>query len=778
MLQVRKILCGIAAVLWAAALAAAAVPAWAAAEKLPPLAEAEKLVGDGPEVLAALAALERDSQLRDLERQREGVKYFLNAGVGCNSDPLFNNPDSYTGYITAQNADIAGKTFGDLANEKKTKISDYITFDDPDGNYRYGSYTASAGLIFPLLGTWDKQKISALQAEIRAISARYRPQILMLGNLAALRKAYITLWSECEKTKAAADFLSTEARVSQVLADRQAKGLVLPADRLEFMTAYAMARRDLAVSNLRRTQALQIIRLATGHLWQMPSEMEEPSLPSFDGLAADLDNNPELLMRKETVARYAELLKTTRRIDREGSLTVGASIGRDDPGGTASGVYASVNITEPLKTAFSKRDKARDAASSDLLRAQRDDLYMRIRIEGEADETVALASYAAANIKAQQARLASMSESVRERLIRHASIAGDTFEQLQSSRYQYYRVLMDMLDAEMIFMQTGADMLGYAYPGGAASEPAARSRPIVRDAYMERLLRPEWLTSYAAVPGGAAEIKPQQSSGLKYSLPAAKAQYRPGGVYIWNTSALLSESRETELAKLSREGFRQLLLSFTAAQLRELTEPRGRRALQELLTAVSARGMRADLLLGDPYWLLPDKRAGLVEIVKKFAGLGFGGVHLDLEPDALPGSQPRRAELLEALADTVAEVKAAAALPVSLSIHSRYLDGNLGGIFRRRFAPLGIEYAAVMLYSTDGSAAGQAARLLDENASVPLKIAQSVEKQLPQNESWFASGAAACGKGLAALNGALKDRKNYQGLMIQSWQDYMEMVNK
>ena len=77
MLQVRKILCGIAAVLWAAALAAAAVPACAAAEKLPPLAEAEKLVGDGPEVLAALAALERDSQLRDLERQREGVKYFL-----------------------------------------------------------------------------------------------------------------------------------------------------------------------------------------------------------------------------------------------------------------------------------------------------------------------------------------------------------------------------------------------------------------------------------------------------------------------------------------------------------------------------------------------------------------------------------------------------------------------------------------------------------------------------------------------------------------------------
>ena len=118
--------------------------------------------------------------------------------------------------------------------------------------------------------------------------------------------------------------------MSQVLADRQAKGLVLPADRLEFMTAYAMARRDLAVSNLRRTQALQIIRLATGHLWQMPSDMEEPALPSFDSLAADLDNNPELLMRKETVARYAELLKTTRRIDREGSLTVGASIGRDD----------------------------------------------------------------------------------------------------------------------------------------------------------------------------------------------------------------------------------------------------------------------------------------------------------------------------------------------------------------------------------------------------------------------------------------------------------------
>jgi len=61
--------------------------------------------------------------------------------------------------------------------------------------------------------------------------------------------------------------------------------------------------------------------------------------------------------------------------------------------------------------------------------------------------------------------------------MRHASISGDTFEQLQKSRYQYYRGVMDLLDSEMIFMQTGADLLGYAYPDGPLSEPVRAHTP-------------------------------------------------------------------------------------------------------------------------------------------------------------------------------------------------------------------------------------------------------------------------------------------------------------
>ena len=183
------------------------------------------LVSDGPEVLAAIAAMDRDYQLQELSRQREGVKYFLNASFGYYDKSLD---------------------------------------DDNSGSRSYTKLTMGAGFIFPLLGTWNKQRISSIEAEINATESKYRPQILKLHNLSALRKAYITLWAEGEKISMANRFLSTEAEVSKVFEERQRAGLLLPADRLEALTAYDIARRDVAVSELSKTRAMQIIRLATG----------------------------------------------------------------------------------------------------------------------------------------------------------------------------------------------------------------------------------------------------------------------------------------------------------------------------------------------------------------------------------------------------------------------------------------------------------------------------------------------------------------------------------
>lgn len=385
------------------------------AQTLPPLHEAESMIGEGPEVLAAVAAMGRDEQMMELERQRMGAKYFFSATFGYSDEPLF-------------------ETSEESASYRKLGIG--------------------AGLVFPIFGTWNKQKINALESQIRSIESEYRPRILKLHNLAALRKAYVTLWSECEKIAIAERFLKTEENTSKILVEREKNGLLLPADRIEFLTAYDMARRDIAVSNMRKTQALQIIRLATGQLWEMPGEMEIPTLPAFNGMKADIEKHPEIAMRKETLKKYEDLMNEKRNVDREGSFTVGATATKDFPGEIGSGVYASVTISEPLGTAFSKEDKIKKAAEHDLKRAQREELFMRIKVQGEADEAASLAAYSVANIRANESRLAALTEAVRERILRHASISGDTFEQLQKSRYQYYRGVIDIFESEMMFMQT------------------------------------------------------------------------------------------------------------------------------------------------------------------------------------------------------------------------------------------------------------------------------------------------------------------------------------
>lgn len=721
-----------------------------AVSDLPSLPEAESMIGDGPEVLAAIAAMGRDVQLAELERQRMGAKYFVSTTFGYSDEPLFETSEESASY---------------------SKLG------------------VGAGLVFPILGTWSKQKISALESEIRSIESDYRSRILSHHNLNALRKAYVTLWSECEKTAAAKRFLGTEENVSKILAEREKKGLLLPADRLEFLTAYEMARRDIAVSNMIKTQALQIIRLATGRLWEMPSEMEIPALPAFSSLKADIEKHPEISMRKETLKKYEDLMREKRNIDREGSFTVAATAAKDFPGEIGSGVYASVTINEPLGTAFSKEDKIRQAAEQDLKRAQRDELFMRIKVQGEAEEAAALAVYAIVNIRTQGSRLTALTEAVRERIMRHSSIAGDTFEQLQKSRYQYYRGVIDLLDSEMIFMQTGVDLLGYAYPEGALSEPSERVRPIADDPLRSRILDPDWLVSETKVPGGSARIlgteKPVPGN-IDASPASTVSQFKeekessinadvsmPKSVYVWDASPFLApETRISSLKELKSRGFDHFLISFTAEQINKFNNYYNRMELEDLLSASQTMGMRADLLLGEPTWLYPDQRRDLIKIIEKMKKFRFKGLHLDIEPDSLPGAEGKREELLVQLTDTLKEVKNASDMSLSISVHPRYLEGDLGALFSRRSVGMGLEYIAVMIYTTDPDRAAKRMRdIMLMHPSLCFRLAQSVERALPPEESYFSSGMDVYRESMGGISSELSNMSKFRGLIIQAWED-------
>jgi len=727
------------------------------------------MIGEGPEVLAAVAAMGRDEQMMELERQRMGAKYFFSATFGYSDEPLF-------------------ETSEESASYRKLGIG--------------------AGLVFPIFGTWNKQKINALESQIRSIESEYRPRILKLHNLAALRKAYVTLWSECEKIAIAERFLKTEENTSKILIEREKNGLLLPADRIEFLTAYDMARRDIAVSNMRKTQALQIIRLATGQLWEMPQKMEIPTLPAFNGLEADIEKHPEISMRKETLKKYEDLMREKRSVDREGSFTVGATAAKDFPGEIGSGVYASVTINEPLGTAFSKEDKIKKAAEHDLKRAKREELFMRIKVQGEAEEAASLASYAVANIRAQESRLAALTEAVREKIMRHASLPGDTFEQLQKSRYQYYRGVMDLLDSEMIFMQTGADLLAYAYPDGSSSEPSERIRPIADNPLRSRMLDPDWLVSKINVPGGNTRILTTDTpvakgyttavssaaTGVSHTeLPVEPAKVvstvsqpkeekevsiktdvlMPKSVYVWDASSFLApETRISSLQELKAKGFDHFLISFTAEQISNFDKYYNRMELEDLLSTSKSMGIRADLLLGEPTWLYPEERKDLIRIIERMKKFKFSGIHLDIEPDSLPGAEGKRENLLGLLIETVKEVKSKTDLNLSVSVHPRYLEGNLGAILSKGFAGLGLEYLAVMIYTTNQDTAVKRIRyIMLMHPSLNFRLAQSIERVLPPEESYFSSGIDVYKQSMENISSELSNIRKFNGVIIQSWED-------
>lgn len=715
------------------------------------LEQIEPLVSDGPEVLAALSAIARDEALEALETQRTGAKYFWGITYGHNNEPTY-----------------ATSTVNNI----------------------YNQLSLTGGLSFPLFGTLQKEKIGKLEAEITTMESKYRSGMLSLNNLVALRKAYTTLWIEQQKEGVAKRFLNTEAETVHILQKRQAQGLVLPTDRLDFISVYHDVKRDMAASKMRQLGALRIICLATGRKWDITEKLKAPSLPNIDGKKIDLDNYPEVEFQNNLVSQYEKLFAEKKRIDKEANLAVGLTAARDLPGTTGNGAYIAFTMTEPVKEASSK-DQAKLAAADDLNRAKEEERYIRLKLEGQVEEALATAAYAAADVDARESHLIVMTESIREKMLRRMVLPGDTFEQLQHSKSQYYRTALEMLDREELFLQSAIDIISYVYPRGLVSESTERIVPInENDAMRNKLLAPNWLDSqniqddmsapldFSNIPDwkfpimSFGSIKKMSANPVVIS-PAMPLGKMKAAVYVWNAEPFLqSDTRTISLNDIVAAGFSRMLISFTYKQASDFLSPKGKDELDALISAAKSKGLRIDLMLGDPTWVDTEHRGELLSLIKQLQKFDFDGIHLDIEPDSLPGASARRAELLEGLADTVKAVKEITLLPVSISIHPRYLEGDLGVLARQKLLPLGLEEVVVMIYSDNPQAAARRmSAIITANPNVPFSLAQSVEKNVPSAESYADCTQPEFKNAMQVLEDNLAVY-GLKGIFIQAWEDY------
>ncbi|MGA4635985.1 hypothetical protein ACPA5B_19115 [Pseudomonas solani] len=243
------------------------------------------------------------------------------------------------------------------------------------------------------------------------------------------------------------------------------------------------------------------------------------------------------------------------------------------------------------------------------------------------------------------------------------------------------------------------------------------------------------------------------------------------GAYIWRSAPLLDPGqREAQLKALQAAGIAELHLGLDGGQLARLERTRGE--LRALIDAAHQRGMRVNLLLGDPAWIRPDGREDLAQLIGSLRDLPFDGLHLDLEVEQLGWPVPDRR--LDDWLASLERARQASPWPLMISSHPRWFAEEAG---RQPCVPcalerLGVHRVSLMIYTRNPQRSAERALAIAQRwPQLRFRLAQSLEPDQPADLSW----ADASGEQLRTQAGAWRDSLQAQrvgGIDWQSWSYY------
>ncbi|MGD9822266.1 MAG: hypothetical protein AB7U27_11985, partial [Aminobacteriaceae bacterium] len=623
------------------------------------------------------------------------------------------------------------------------------------------------GISIHLFGTWQKERIRELENRIISLGEELRLFAVRKANLTALRKAYALLWTIQERNALLERFLALEERIMPLLARRTEEGFLLERDRLEMESWFSFARREAAAGALLKEECLALIRKATGRKGLFSLEVLFPHLePIFfseDVLArAAGEENRELQILAKAAETKQEIARRVPGAQYDAYLRAGYGFTSEFPGRNGTEAFLSIAFDVPFREGRAASAAGR-AALAGAEKAGHEMEARRIAIVGDIRGGIARYDTAAAQRTFAMANARTAAESVRADRLRYGLLPGDMLEQLFRSLFIYLSSALAFVDSEGALLQAHCELLGMLPEAAGGGEGKEIASFVSKEPERLRLLDPSWLAfpSVSTVP----------ASGKPALSPSGKV------FYFWRGDDLLFPGKGNAFfEQAAKEGVSGVLVSFSPRGIAFLRTAGGKARLEETLEAARRTGIRAELLLGDPAWILPSHRKELTGLVRELDGFAFSGIHLDLEPDQLPDAEGRRMELLLSLTETVREVKRATRLPVSLSVHPRYLEGSLGPVAAREFGAAGVNEIAVMIYSTKVDAvASRMKAILSSWPGLRFRLAVSVERELPGTESFFRGGTKRFLETVDFLQGELTS-PSFAGIAVQSWENYKEMA--
>jgi hypothetical protein len=725
---------------WPAGLSGGlASPLGAEQDALPPLTlqELEKDVRTGPEVLVAVAELEESMSILEWEQARNGLRVFGSAGAGSFREPITD-----------------------------TKVRDYQRA------------RVSVGLRYPLLGSRKQERLSLLNARARTWEKEQKIRLARRQSLAAVRAHYVNYWGSRRKIDLCRSFLTHERSVENTLEHRTRAGYLLDSDRREFLTAFAMVRRNAARANGVGERALGVLRLLTrpglNPFTPVSPRLPEPCQDREALRRAVLESHPELHLLQALLQEQIETVRLSGQSDLQANVDLTGSASSDYPSGEDGyGVALNVSVGMPFKF-YKARVAERSAALAAQRRTERELEWRRAELVAEAEESLTSYRVASENRRFATRRVEAALESMREKLLRSTYLSGDTLEKLQQGRLQYFQAAMDYIDAEIMELHAQARLLQYC-PEACGTEVTGR-RAEQAQGTPHHSMAPE--TSPGRYGRQSFSGSGQDAPGEGSSPSALLVKRCAGnGVYVWDSRQLLLRlERDPDVWKhFSDNGINRLLLSFDREQLDELQFTKARSRLREFIGHAARQDLQVELLLGEPLWILPEHRQDLLDIIRHVGDLPFTGLHLDLEPDQLDPEGSSRQDLLHQWVATLQAVKAASPWPIGLSIHPRYLDPGKSPVWMwRALEHLDVSEIVLMIYvANPGRVAELAAAILEHHRGLSFSIAQSMEPALSGEESYARQGREQFQIQMNALRNQM-DQANFLTLVIQSWKDLTE----
>jgi outer membrane protein TolC len=609
-------------------------------------------------------------------------------------------------------------------------------------NYR--GRNLSMGVSHPLLGSLKRQADAIAASDFTVRRQQLQVALRQAERRLALRLAYADWWRAQQEQALCGPLQSAAKEAAAQLERRERAGWLLAADAGRARNDWQAALSPCATTANADTYRATLELLTQTRIPADATAVDEaltPHAAPFPDWQSLIEQHPRVASATSRVEE-ASGSRDPRWYDTiESNATLGYFL--SDRAGVPDygrSLVASINFSMPLDMAGVARDRrdageARYRAALARVDTERRNLLVEL--------TQALRRHGATVQTEQQseARMATAAEHWREQRLRQRIDSNPAMLlQLQAAERERYQAAFERIRAWHDWWTQEAALRLFTDDSPEAQTLLASPQ--------------RW----------------QQATALADPAPTTTATLPrwEQGVYVWASDALLDGARQSaELEALQAAGMRRIYVGLNKSQVDALASTRS--ALRALLDAASSRGLRVSLLLGDPAWLTPAGRRQLTALIGQFKDLRFADLHLDLEVEQL--GTPVPASRLRDWLDTLKAAAAASPWPVALSSHPRWFAAPAAGqpCVPCALPGLGIRDVSLMIYvRTPRRGAELSSGIARRWPKLSFRLAQSVEAELPAEESW----AGTPRKQLDAQVDAWRAELSPNGITGIDWQDW------